>query len=82
VTSRTYLPALVALSAAQPILVPPLSTVDARAMLAYRLGRDPATGETGTLDEILACCGGSPRALAAAAARVAAHPDRGHLPSH
>jgi DNA-binding SARP family transcriptional activator len=72
VTSRHHLTGLVAADGAQPVSLGPLSTSDARALLAGRLGRHRVAAEPAAVDAIIAACARLPLALGIAAARAAA----------
>jgi DNA-binding SARP family transcriptional activator/DNA-binding XRE family transcriptional regulator len=74
VTSRHQLTGLSAAEGARLLTLGPLTTAQARAMLAARLGPDWAAAEPHAAAEITALCGRLPLALAAAAARAAARP--------
>jgi tetratricopeptide (TPR) repeat protein len=74
VTSRDQLTGLVAAVGAQLVPVDQLSTVEARELLAGRLGRSRVVAEPAAVEEILACCARLPLALAVVAARAAANP--------
>ncbi len=74
VTSRTRLPGLTA-SGARPLRLDLPSAVDARAALALRMGRARLAAEPDAADEIVACCGRLPLALAVVAARAISRPD-------
>jgi DNA-binding SARP family transcriptional activator/DNA-binding XRE family transcriptional regulator len=73
VTSRNQLTGLSAAEGARLLTLGPLTTPQARAMLAARLGPGWAA-EPHAAAEITALCGRLPLALAAAAARAAARP--------
>jgi DNA-binding SARP family transcriptional activator/Tfp pilus assembly protein PilF len=75
VTSRHQLPGLIAAEAAQPMLVEPLTTVEAHDMLTRRLGPARLATDPVAVDEIVNRCAGLPLALAIVAARAAIHPD-------
>jgi tetratricopeptide (TPR) repeat protein/transcriptional regulator with XRE-family HTH domain len=70
VTSRDQLSPLVAVDGAYPLHLEPLSTVEARGMLAGRLGADQVDAEPDAVDVIIEACARLPLALAIAAARV------------
>ncbi len=74
VTSRNQLTGLCAAEGARLLTLGPLTTPQARAMLAARLGPGWAAAEPRAAAEIIALCGRLPLALAAAAARAAARP--------
>jgi DNA-binding SARP family transcriptional activator/Tfp pilus assembly protein PilF len=77
VTSRNHPGPLVATEAAYPLTLDLLSTVEARDLLAKRLGADRVNAEPAAVDEIIARCSYLPLALVITAARAAAHP---HFP--
>jgi DNA-binding SARP family transcriptional activator/tetratricopeptide (TPR) repeat protein len=79
VTSRTTLVGLVATAGAHHLALDVLSTDDARALLAARIGSDLAAAQPGPVDEIIARCARVPLALAIAAARMSAAPDPARL---
>jgi DNA-binding SARP family transcriptional activator/tetratricopeptide (TPR) repeat protein/DNA-binding transcriptional ArsR family regulator len=74
VTSRNHLAGLIASQAARPLALGPLTQVEAREMLARRLGRRRAACEPDALDDIVISCARLPLALAVLAARAALHP--------
>ncbi|MFL6077626.1 MAG: AfsR/SARP family transcriptional regulator [Mycobacteriales bacterium] len=74
VTSRDRLSGLLARHAAHPVTVEPLTTEEARRMLAHRLGAERVAAEPAAVARIIDACGRLPLALAVAAARAAAQP--------
>ncbi|MBM7860997.1 AfsR/SARP family transcriptional regulator [Lentzea nigeriaca] len=70
VTSRNRLAGLVATHGAHPLALDLLSTVEARVLLADRLGEDRLRAEPDAADEIITRCSGLPIALTIVAARV------------
>lgn len=72
VTSRNQLLSLVAVEGARPLLLTPLSRVEAREFLARRLGSRPS--DPAAISEIIDLCAGLPLALAIVAARAALQP--------
>jgi tetratricopeptide (TPR) repeat protein/DNA-binding XRE family transcriptional regulator len=74
VTSRGQLTPLVATNGARPIALDTLSTVEARELLARRLGADRVAAEPEAVEEIIAACARLPLALTITAARGATHP--------
>jgi tetratricopeptide (TPR) repeat protein/transcriptional regulator with XRE-family HTH domain len=74
VTSRDHLTSLVATEAARPLTLGPLDDVDARLLLAGRVGADRVAAEPGPVDEIIARCDRLPLALAIVTAHAATHP--------
>jgi tetratricopeptide (TPR) repeat protein len=74
VTSRNQLSGLVAANGAHPVTLPALPPVEARDLLAARIGRHRLDAEPQAVDEIVTRCAGLPLALAIVAARAAAHP--------
>ena len=77
VTSRSWLPGLVAGNGARSIPLDVLSPVQAREMLTRRLGADRVGAEPRAVEEIIRRCARLPLALAIVAARAATYP---HLP--
>jgi tetratricopeptide (TPR) repeat protein/transcriptional regulator with XRE-family HTH domain len=75
VTSRNLLTGLVASEGAHPLTLDVLSTVEARDLLARRLGADRVAREPDAVEEIVAFCARLPLALAVVAAYAAIHPD-------
>jgi len=74
VTSRNQLTALVAADGAVPLTLGLLTTVEARELLARRLGPDRIAAEPAATDDIVDRCARLPLALAIAAARAAVRP--------
>jgi DNA-binding SARP family transcriptional activator/tetratricopeptide (TPR) repeat protein len=74
VTSRSHLTGLVASDGAQPLTLDVLSDVDARELLARRMGATRLDGEPDAVDDLAGLCARLPLALAITAARAAAHP--------
>ncbi|MFI6033583.1 BTAD domain-containing putative transcriptional regulator [Streptomyces sp. NPDC051315] len=74
VTSRRALPGLIA-SGARPLRLEPPSAEDARAALAELVGAGRPAADPRAAAEIVTRCGRLPLALAAVAARAAAHRD-------
>ncbi|MEJ3745996.1 tetratricopeptide repeat protein [Actinomycetes bacterium KLBMP 9797] len=70
VTSRDRLTALVAGVGAEPVMLDPLSTMEATELLARRLGADLVADEPDAVERIIAACARLPLALAITAARV------------
>jgi tetratricopeptide (TPR) repeat protein len=70
VTSRDQLTPLVAVEEAQPLQLDPLSTAEARRLLARRLGAQRIEAEPQTTEAIIAACAGLPLALAVVTARA------------
>jgi DNA-binding SARP family transcriptional activator len=77
VTSRSWLPGLVAGNGARAITLDLLSYAEARDMLIRRLGADRVSAEQRAVEEIIRRCARLPLALAIVAARAATYP---HLP--
>jgi tetratricopeptide (TPR) repeat protein len=77
VTSRNQLTSLVATDGAHPIALDLLSSSEARAMLARRLGPDRVTAEPEAVNEIITLCAQLPLAIAIVAARASMNP---HFP--
>ncbi|MGP3935488.1 AfsR/SARP family transcriptional regulator [Nonomuraea sp. KM88] len=75
ITSRNQLSGLVAAQAARPIPLSLLTEVEARELLARRLGDDRVVAEREAVDAIISRCARLPLALAVMAARAAAQPD-------
>jgi len=76
VTSRAQLTGLIATAGAHLITLGLLSLDEARQMLAGRLGEHRLAAEPEAVDRIIGACGHLPLALAIAAARSLARPDR------
>ncbi len=74
VTSRDQLHGLIAAEGARPLTLGPLTTEEAREVMARRMGADRVAGEPKAVDAIIARCGHLPLALAVVAARAAANP--------
>ena len=74
VTSRNQLTGLVATEGARPLPLALLSTVEARELLARRLGDERVAAEPAAVDGIIAECAGLPLALAIVAGRTAGRP--------
>jgi tetratricopeptide (TPR) repeat protein len=70
VTSRNSLTGLVAADGARPITLDLLSTVEARELLARRLGPGRVAAEPQAVEQIIGTCARLPLALAVAAARA------------
>ena len=75
VTSRNQLTPLVATEGAQPLTMRLPSAVEARDLVARRLGAGRAAAEPDAVGEIIARCARLPLALAIACARASSHPD-------
>ncbi|HCU48960.1 MAG TPA: transcriptional regulator, SARP family protein [Micromonosporaceae bacterium] len=75
VTSRDQLTGLVAGVGALPVVVDLPSTVEARDLLARRLGADRAAAEPASIDEIVMLCARLPLALAVVAAHASTQAD-------
>jgi DNA-binding SARP family transcriptional activator len=75
VTSRNQLPGLIATGAAVPLPLAEPSRLEARELLAGRLGADRVAAEPDAVDRIIAYCGRLPLALGVLAARAALRPD-------
>jgi DNA-binding SARP family transcriptional activator/tetratricopeptide (TPR) repeat protein len=74
VTSRNQLAGLVAADGAHPLRLDLLPAVDARDLLARRLGPHRVAAEPDAVDDIISRCARLPLALTVAAARAAANP--------
>ncbi|GAA2365262.1 SARP family transcriptional regulator [Catellatospora methionotrophica] len=74
ITSRDQLIGLVALEGAHPVTLGVLSGVEARELLAGRLGGARVAADVQAADEIAVRCARLPLALAMVAARAAVHP--------
>jgi len=70
VTSRNGLTGLVATAGAEPVTVDLMSTMEARELLARRLGNDRVAAELAAADAIIHSCARLPLALTIAAARA------------
>jgi tetratricopeptide (TPR) repeat protein len=79
VTSRNQLTGLVAAAGAQPVLLDPLATGEARHVLTRRVGADRVSAEPRAVEEIITRCARLPLALVIVAARAATRP---RLPLH
>jgi DNA-binding SARP family transcriptional activator/tetratricopeptide (TPR) repeat protein len=75
VTSRHELTSLAVTHRIRPLSLGPLGAGAARDLVAARLGMARTAREPAALDEIIACCGGLPLALAVAVAQLAARPE-------
>lgn len=75
VTSRNQLPDLIAVTGAQPLTLPLLSTVEAQQLLVGRLGSARVADEPHAADDIITRCARLPLALTVVATRAAIHPD-------
>ena len=75
VTSRDRLASLIAVEGAHPLRLDLLTPVEARTMLADRVGSHRVLAEPEAVDRIIAACTGLPLALAIVAARATTHPD-------
>ncbi|GLI01810.1 SARP family transcriptional regulator [Phytohabitans aurantiacus] len=74
VTSRNQLTSLVATDGAHPVTLDLLSSTEAKALLARRLGADRVAAEPDAVDEIITMCARLPLAVAIVAARATTHP--------
>ena len=74
-TSRDRLTGLVAADGARPVSLDLLTEVEARELLADRIGPDRVAAEPAAVDDIVAGCARLPLALTIAAARAATHPE-------
>jgi tetratricopeptide (TPR) repeat protein len=70
VTSRSHLTSLIATVGAYPLTLDLMSTVEARELLARRLGADRVAAEPETVEQIIAACARLPLALSITAARA------------
>jgi DNA-binding SARP family transcriptional activator/tetratricopeptide (TPR) repeat protein len=75
VTSRHQLQGLVAVEGARPVIVGPLTTVEAHDLLTQRLGPVRVATAPEAVEEIIDRCAGLPLALAIVAARAVTNPD-------
>jgi DNA-binding SARP family transcriptional activator/Tfp pilus assembly protein PilF len=75
VTSRNQPSPLVATGGAHLLTLDLLSTVEARDLIARRIGAERVAAEPDAVEQIIAGCARLPLALAVVAARAAAHPD-------
>jgi tetratricopeptide (TPR) repeat protein/transcriptional regulator with XRE-family HTH domain len=69
-TSRSQLTGLIAVEGACPIALDQLSAIEARDLLARRLGRERTGAEPKAVDQIIEACARLPLALAIAASRA------------
>lgn len=76
ITSRSRLHGLAVTEAAQLVPLEVMTTADARELLALRLGRRRVGAEPDAVGDLIGGCARLPLALAIAAARAAAEPDR------
>jgi transcriptional regulator with XRE-family HTH domain len=76
VTSRIQLPGLTAIDAARPLTVNPLTTTEARQLLAQRLGQARTAADPAAVEQIIGSCAGLPLALCIVAARAELRPDQ------
>lgn len=74
ITSRNQLTGLVAIDGARPLALDLLTTEEARALLARRLGSERLDAEPDALAELVSLCARLPLALAIAAAHIATRP--------
>jgi DNA-binding SARP family transcriptional activator/tetratricopeptide (TPR) repeat protein len=74
VTSRNQLPGLIVSDAAHPLALDVMSTVDATALLARRVGAGRVDAEPEAVTRIIEACSGLPLALAIVAAQVVSQP--------
>jgi DNA-binding SARP family transcriptional activator/tetratricopeptide (TPR) repeat protein len=74
VTSRSELTGLVAAEGARPLMLDVLTELDARQLLASRIGAARAAAEADAVSELISLCAHLPLALAIAAARAATRP--------
>jgi DNA-binding SARP family transcriptional activator/tetratricopeptide (TPR) repeat protein len=74
VTSRNRLASLVALDGAHRVALEPLTSGEARRLLAEVLGPTRVAAEPAATDELVRACGGLPLALRIAAAKLAERP--------
>ena len=74
VTSRSQLASLVAAQGARSLTLGPLSSAEARELLARRLGADLISRQPAAVEEIVSRCGQLPLALAIVAARATLGP--------
>jgi DNA-binding SARP family transcriptional activator/Tfp pilus assembly protein PilF len=75
VTSRDRMVSLVNAHGAQPLPLDALSDVEARTLLANRLGADRLAREPDAVAALIECCAGLPLALSIVAGRALEHPD-------
>lgn len=75
VTSRRYLASLVTGHSAHHLRLDVLSEVDARQLLAARLGVERVADEPEAVQTLLTCCRGYPLALSIVIGRALAHPE-------
>jgi transcriptional regulator with XRE-family HTH domain len=74
VTSRCTLTGLVATECAELVTLGPLTTAEAREMMAARLGAERAAREAAAISELIRLCGRLPLTMSIALARAAARP--------
>jgi DNA-binding SARP family transcriptional activator/tetratricopeptide (TPR) repeat protein len=74
ITSRTRLPSLVDRHGVRHLRLDVLARVEARALLAARLGAERVTDEPGPVDDLVELCGGYPLALSITARDAAVRP--------
>ncbi|GAA3347223.1 BTAD domain-containing putative transcriptional regulator [Amorphoplanes nipponensis] len=74
ITSRDQLAGLIVGQDARPVTVDLLSAVEARRLLARRIGRARVDAEPGAVEDIIDACARLPLALTIVAARAAVHP--------
>jgi tetratricopeptide (TPR) repeat protein/transcriptional regulator with XRE-family HTH domain len=74
VTSRRELTGLAAADGARPVGLQPLSSAEARELMAARLGQGRVAAEPEAVTEIIAACGRLPLALAIVAAQATVRP--------
>jgi tetratricopeptide (TPR) repeat protein len=75
ITSRHQLTGLVTAHEAWPVALDVLNDVEARELLAKRLGQDRLHAEPLAVDKLVGCCAGLPLALGIVAAHAATHAD-------
>ncbi|MEW2473308.1 tetratricopeptide repeat protein [Micromonospora gifhornensis] len=75
ITSRGHLPGLVAIEEAHPLILDPLSRMEAYELLAQRLGMARVENEPEAANRIIAAAAGLPLALAIVASRAAIQAD-------
>lgn len=74
VTSRSHLPGLVAIDDAHPLMLDPLSKMEAYELLSGRLGADRVANEPDAAGTVITAAAGLPLALAIVAGRAATSP--------